>query len=141
MESAAEYAAAISLGNAGAVDRGEARWRLMSALENAFLLGQLLALPTLVEVANARSASAGESDLEESASWLEIDSGWPVIDSDGRKVGLVQQVLGDRETGAFEGVVVAASIATPAVRVPQSSISAIRNGELTLSVRDAELAQ
>jgi len=141
MESAAEYAAAISLGNAGAVDRGEARWRLMSALENAFLLGQLLALPTLAEVASARSPSTAESDLEASASWLEIDSGWPVIDSEGRKVGLVQRVLGDRETGAFEGVVVAASIATRAVRVPQSSISAIRDGEITLSVRGAELAQ
>jgi sporulation protein YlmC with PRC-barrel domain len=64
-----------------------------------------------------------------------------VIDSDGRKVGLVQRVLGDRETGAFEGVVVAANITAPAVRVPQSAISAIGGGEIALSVRGAELAQ
>lgn len=141
MESAAEYASAISFGNVGAADRGEARWRLMSALENAFLLGQLLALPTLAEVARARAASEPDSEIAGKGSWLQICAGWPVIDADGKKLGLVQRVLGDRDTGAFEGIDVAANIATAAQYVSAPSVSAIVGGEVKLSVRGAELGR
>jgi len=140
MQSAAEYAEAISSGNAGAVDRGEARWRLLSALESAFLLGQILALPTLVEIERARDPNATEPTLTEKGSWLEICAGWPVIDADGLNLGLVQRVLGDRDTGEFEGIDVAASITSPTLRVPPASISMIEAGEVKLSVPAAELA-
>ena len=141
MESAAEYAGAISHSNSGAVDRGEARWRLLSALECAFLLGQIIALPSLVEVARAWGSDDAESDVRDTASWLEICAGWPVIDTDGMKVGLVQRVLGDRDTGEFEGIDVAANSATPTMRVPPASISVIDAGEVKLSVRRADLAR
>jgi hypothetical protein len=49
MRSAAEYAAAIWHRNAGPVERGEARIYLLEALQCAFTLGQLLALPPLGE--------------------------------------------------------------------------------------------
>ena len=45
MASNADYANALDLRSAGPVDRGEVRWRLLDALEHAFELGQLLALP------------------------------------------------------------------------------------------------
>lgn len=140
MESAAEYAGAISHSSSGAVDRGEARWRLLSALECAFLLGQIIALPSLVEVARAWGGRAAESELADTASWLEICAGWPVIDTDGMKVGLVQRVLGDRDTGEFKGIDVAANSTTPTMRVPPSSISVIDAGEVKLSVQREELA-
>ena len=141
MESAAEYASAISLGNIGDVDRGEARWRLLSALENAFLLGQILALPTLVEIAQARNHGDPESALREKTSWLEVCPGWPVIDADGITVGLVQRVWGDRDTGEFEGIDVAPSLQAATVRVESASISTIDAGEIKLSVHAAELAR
>jgi hypothetical protein len=81
------------------------------------------------------------SEVADTASWLEICAGWPVIDTDGMKVGLVQRVLGDRDTGEFEGIDVAVNSATPTMRVPPASISVIDAGEVKLSVRRAELAR
>jgi hypothetical protein len=139
MTSSAEYANAIALGKAGAVDRGEARWRLLSALEDAFLLGQLLALPSLVEITRARDPGGRQSGLTDTTSWLAVRPGWPVIDADGVMVGLVQRALGDRDTGAFEGVEVASGIETATLQVPMSAIATIASGEIKLSVRGADL--
>ena len=83
MVSAADYAEAIRSRNAGPIDRGEARWRLLDALEHAYLLGQLLALPTLVEVARVRDKREDELPLETERSWLQIEPGCPVLDSEG----------------------------------------------------------
>jgi hypothetical protein len=139
MQSAAEYANAISRPHIGAGDRGEARWRILSALESAFELGQLLALPTLGEIARRRAHSS-ESSLVESASWLGIQPGWPVLDSDGICVGFVQRVHGDRDTGAFDGVEIASNLMTATFAVPAASVSAIEAGEIRLSVSRAEVA-
>lgn len=139
MTSSAEYANAIALGKAGAVDRGEARWRLLSALEDAFLLGQLLALPSLVEITRARDPDGRRSGLADATSWLAVRPGWPVIDADGTKVGLVLRVLGDPDIGAFDGVEVASGIETATLRVPTSAIATIAGCEIKLSVRSAEL--
>jgi hypothetical protein len=139
MTSSAEYANAIALGKAGAVDRGEARWRLLSALEDAFMLGQLLALPSLVEIAQARDPEGRGSGIADPTSWLAVRPGWPVIDADGMKVGLVLRVLGDRDTGAFEGVEVASGIETATLQVPTPAIATIAAGEIKLSVHGAEL--
>jgi hypothetical protein len=133
MESTAEYANAISISPTGAGDRGEARWRLLSALESAFALGQLIALPTLGEITNSRDESRA-SPLVASSSWLSITSGWPVLDRDGVCVGFVQRVRGDRETGAFEGVDVASSLATRGFDIPAGSVSSVEGGEVRLSI-------
>jgi len=138
MESAAEYANAISLRDAGPVDRGETRWRLLSALEHAFLLGQLVALPTLIEVANAHDAG-GDVEPAARASWLQICPGWPVRDCDGTKLGLVQRVRGDRDTGEFHGLDVTSDIASAIVQVPPAAVALIDAGEVGLSVRGSEL--
>jgi hypothetical protein len=139
MESAADYANAISLAHAGDVDRGEARWRLLSALDNALELGQLIALPTLADVARSRP-DVPRPPLMEGDSWLSVKSGWPVIDSDGISVGFVQRVRGDRDTGEFEGVDVASSVATRTFSISASSVSAIEAGEIRLSISRADLS-
>jgi hypothetical protein len=138
MESAAEYANAIGLRDAGPVDRGEARWRLLSALECAFLLGQLVAVPTLAAVVHAREA---EPEIESSggASWLRIEPGWPVRDCDGVTVGLVQRVRGDRETGELAGIDVSSGIAAAIVAVPARAVASVDAGEVLLSVTAAGL--
>jgi hypothetical protein len=133
MESSAEYANAISISPTGAGDRGEARWRLLSALESAFALGQLIALPTLGEITSSRDESLA-SPFVAASSWLSITSGWPVLDRDGICVGFVQRVRGDRETGEFEGVDVASSLATGAFGIPAGSVSSVEGGEVRLSI-------
>jgi len=139
MESAAEYAGAISLRDAGPADRGEARWRLLSALERAFLLGQLVALPSLVEIVDARDESA-DAEPAAGASWLHIEAGWPVRDRDGLTVGLVQRVRGDRDTGELQGLDVSPGIASAIVAVPASALGLVDAGEVRLSVRGSDLA-
>lgn len=139
MKSAAEYAAAIGARPVGAVDRGEARWRFVDALQRAFLLGQLLALPTLCEATRIRRDYDEEVPLAEHPSWLQIATGWPVFDRDGVPLGLVYRVCGDRDTGAFEGVDIAPSVASAGVHIPPSAIAAIGRGEIKLSVAKAEL--
>ena len=139
MVSAADYAEAIRSRNAGPIDRGEARWRLLDALEHAYLLGQLLALPTLVEVARVRDKREDELPLETERSWLQIEPGCPVLDSEGVRVGAVQRVRGDRETGAFEGLDVDPGIASAFVRVPARAVATIGAAEIRLSVRRDDL--
>jgi hypothetical protein len=130
MASAAEVAAASWSPNASASGRGEMRWRLLEALQRAFLLGQLLALPTLCEI---------DLPSTEGSSWLQIGRGWPVLDRDGVNLGLVDRVLGDRGTGEFEGLDVGASISSRPLRVPAGVVAEIDEGEVKLSVTRAEL--
>ncbi len=139
MKSAAEYAEAIGARHVGAVDRGEARWRLVDALQHAYLLGQLLALPTLCEAARVRQDHDEHLPLAEHPSWLQIGPGWPVVDRDGVALGLVYRVCGDRDTGEFEGVDVAPSLGSADVHIPPGAIATIGRGEIKLSVAKAEL--
>jgi hypothetical protein len=139
MKSAAEYAEAIGTRHVGAVDRGEARWRFVDALQHAFLLGQLLALPTLCEAARVRQDHDEHLPLAEHPSWLQIGPGWPVVDRDGVALGLVYRVRGDRDTGEFEGVDIAPSVGSADVHIPPAAIETIGRGEIKLSVTKAEL--
>jgi hypothetical protein len=140
MKTAADYAAGIWLRNAGPVDRGEVRWRLLDALEHAFTLGQLLALPSLVEVARVRQDRDEGLPLGRDASWLQIGRGWPVLDRDGVILGLVHRVCGDRATGEFAGVDLARSIASAELHIEPGVIAEIGLGEIRLSVSGKELA-
>jgi len=139
MASAADYAEAIRRRNAGPVDRGEARWRLLDALDHAYLLGQLLALPSLCEVVRVRDEREGELAPGEERSWLHVDAGWPVVDSEGARVGPVRRVRGDRTTGAFEGLEVDPGVASRELFVPPAAIAKIGAAEIRLSVRRDEL--
>jgi hypothetical protein len=139
MKSAAEYAAAVGTRHVGAVDRGEARWRFVDALQQAFLLGQLLAVPTLVEAARVRRDSDEHLPLTEHPSWLQIEPGWSVADRDGVVLGLVYRVCGDRDTGEFDGVDIASSVGSAGVHIPPAAIETIGRGQIKLSVTKAEL--
>jgi hypothetical protein len=139
MKSAAEYAQAIGTRHVGAVDRGEARWRFVDALQHAFLLGQLLALPTMCEAARVRQDHDEHLPLAEHPSWLQIGPGWPVVDRDGVALGLVYRVCGDRDTGEFDGVDIAPSVGSADVHIPPAAIETIGRGEIKLSVAKAEL--
>ena len=140
MKSAADYAAGIWVRNAGPIDRGEVRWRLLDALQHAFDLGQLLALPSLVEVARVRQDRDEGLPLGPDASGLQIGAGWPVLDRDRVLLGLVVRVCGDRVTGEFAGVDVASSIATAELHVEPTVIASIGMGEIKLSVPKNELS-
>jgi hypothetical protein len=140
MRSAADYAAAIGRRDAGPVERGEARVYLLAALQHAFTLGQLLAMPTLAEIERVREDRDAGLPLGRHASWLQIGPGWPVLDSDGETVGLVHRVCGDRDTGRFEGVDVSQGLGRAGLHVPAETIAEIGAGQIRLSVATAALS-
>ena len=140
MRNAADYAAAIGRRNAGPVDRGEARSYLLEALQHAFTLGQLLALPTLAEIESVRRDRVAGLPLGKHASWLQIGPGWPVIDSEGERIGLVYRVYGDRITGQFAGVDVSHSVGSTGLHVPADAIAEIEAGQIRLSIARVALS-
>ena len=139
MRAEADYAA-IWHRNAGPVERGEARGHLLEALQHAFTLGQLLALPTLAEIERVRQDREDGLPLGRHASWLQIGPGWPVLDSEGETIGLIYRVCGDRATGRFDGVDVSHGVGSSGLHVPAEAILEIGAGRLRLSVPEAALS-
>lgn len=132
MTSAAEYACAILRPGLGPVDRGEVRWRLLDALGRALALGQVVALPTLLEVVRAHHPRGERVPLAAGLSWLEIELGWHVRDNTGAPLGRVVRVRGDRTAGVFEGIDVAAASDRADVAVPADQIATIAHEEVVL---------
>jgi sporulation protein YlmC with PRC-barrel domain len=60
-------------------------------------------------------------------SWLLIEKGWPVYDASGKKIGSVDEVLGDGQTGIFHGLMVDGK------EILADDIAEIREGEIRLS--------
>lgn len=133
MQADADYAAQVGMRGAGPVERGEARAHLLNALQRAFVLGQLLAVPTLVEVERVAQDRGEDLPLSESPSWLQIGPGWVVLDANGARIGNVVRVCGDRSTGAFEGLDVAGSVESAGRHIAPGEIAAIRRGEIQLA--------
>ena len=113
---------------------------LLEALQHAFTLGQLLALPTLAEIERVRDDREAGLSLGSHPSWLQIGSGWPVLDSEGETIGLVYRVCGDRATGQFDGVDVAHSVGSAGLHVPAAAIAEIEAGQIRLRVTRAALS-
>jgi hypothetical protein len=132
MTSAAEYAVALLRPDLGPVDRGEVRWRLLDALGQAIDLGQVLAMPSLLDVVSTQRRRRGDVPFDDGRTWLEIDPGWVVFDRDRRKVGTVGSVRGDRITGELDGIDVATAADRPDVVVTPDEIATIGTGEIVL---------
>ena len=60
-------------------------------------------------------------------SWLLVEKGWPVYDVNGKKVGKVDEVLGDEQTDIFHGLLVDGE------EVLAERVGEIREGEVHLS--------
>ncbi len=60
-------------------------------------------------------------------SWLLIEPGWPVYDPEGKKVGRVDEVLGDGQSGIFHGLMVGGD------EILSERVTDIREGEIHLS--------
>jgi rRNA processing protein Gar1 len=60
-------------------------------------------------------------------SWLLVEPGWTVYDADGKKVGKVDEVLGDEQTDIFHGLKVDGD------EVLAERVAEIREGEVHLS--------
>jgi rRNA processing protein Gar1 len=59
-------------------------------------------------------------------SWLLIEPGWPVFDRDEKRVGKVDEVLGDEQSGIFHGLIVRGD------EILSERVAEIREGEIHL---------
>ena len=59
-------------------------------------------------------------------SWLLAERGWSVVDAGGKKVGTVDEVLGDEQTDIFHGLIVDGE------EILAERIGQIREGEIRL---------
>jgi sporulation protein YlmC with PRC-barrel domain len=60
-------------------------------------------------------------------SWLLVEPGWTVVDSQGSKVGKVEEVLGDEQTDIFHGLRVNGDT------ILSERVAEIHEGEIRLS--------
>lgn len=65
--------------------------------------------------------------MSDPVSWLLVEPGWTVLDGAGEKVGKVDEVLGDEQSGIFHGLVVGGD------EVLAERIAEIREGEIRLT--------
>jgi rRNA processing protein Gar1 len=59
-------------------------------------------------------------------SWLMVEPGWTVVDAHGKKVGKVDEVLGDEQIDIFHGLVVSGET------VLSDQVAEIHEGEVRL---------
>jgi hypothetical protein len=66
------------------------------------------------------------------ASWLVVEPGWKVVDSDGNEVGRVEQVVGDPNADIFSGLLISTGLFTGHRYVPSEDVGAINEGRIHL---------
>jgi hypothetical protein len=65
--------------------------------------------------------------MADPVSWLLIEPGWIVVDKNGKRVGRVKEVLGEREADIWDGLTVSGDY------VPAEDVAEIVEGRITLS--------
>jgi len=60
-------------------------------------------------------------------SWLMVEPGWTVVDAHGKKVGKVDEVLGDEQIDIFPGLLVSGE------KILADQVAEIHEGEVRLS--------
>ena len=76
--------------------------------------------------------------MSDPVSWFVIEPGWEVVGSDGKKVGTVEEVVGDSAEDIFNGLAVSIGLERPRY-VPAEQVEAITDGRVRLSLSAAEV--
>lgn len=76
--------------------------------------------------------------MPDPVAWLVVERGWEVVSSDGEKVGVVDEVLADRNADIFDGLAVDPGLLKTPKYVPAERVGEIVEGRLTLELTKAE---
>jgi hypothetical protein len=114
----------------------EACDQLVQAVGIAYTLGQLVAMPTLVQRVRLAGYRAHPSD---DVPLTAISTGWLVVDRDDKPVGTVLRLEGEPSLGTVTGVVVSSSVQSRERRVRSDQIHKVETGLVRLRVRNDEL--
>jgi uncharacterized protein YrrD len=72
--------------------------------------------------------------------WLALESGTPIVSSDGEQIGKVGDVIADREKDIFSGITFKPGLLDGAVFVPADRIEELTSTEVKLSISAADAA-
>ena len=71
-------------------------------------------------------------------SWLLIERGWKVIDTDGEEVGTVEETVGDSSRDIFNGLTITHGLLAHGRYVPAEQVAEITEGCVRLGLRKEE---
>jgi len=72
-------------------------------------------------------------------SWLLVEPGWKVVDSEGNDVGRVEEVVGDSNADIFSGLSVSIGLLKGHRYVPSEEVERITEGEIHLKLTRDQL--
>jgi len=72
-------------------------------------------------------------------SWMLIEQGWTVTDSDGSDVGRVDEVLGDESADIFNGLQILTGAIARSTYVPAEQVGEIVEGRVQLRLTKEQL--
>jgi hypothetical protein len=72
--------------------------------------------------------------MSDPVSWLLIESGWSVVDSDGHELGKVEETVGDSGRDIFNGLTIGTGLLKKGRYVPAEKVAEITEGCVRLSI-------
>jgi hypothetical protein len=67
-------------------------------------------------------------------SWMVIEHGWSVVDSEGDEVGRIDEVLGDEDADIFNGLQILTGVLGKKTYVPAEDVGEIVEGRVQLQL-------
>jgi uncharacterized protein YrrD len=71
-------------------------------------------------------------------SWLALETGTPIVSSDGEQIGKVSDVVADRQKDIFSGITFKPGLLDTPVFVPADNIGDLTDNEVTLTISAAD---
>jgi Uncharacterized protein conserved in bacteria (DUF2171) len=72
-------------------------------------------------------------------SWFMIEPGWTVVDSTGREIGSVDEVVGDSSDDIFNGLSISESLLGRPRYVPSEQVAEITDGRVELALSKEQI--
>ena len=77
--------------------------------------------------------------MADPVSWMVIEQGWSVVDSDGEDAGRIDEVLGDESADIFNGLAILTGALAKRVYVPAERVGEIVEGRVQVLLTKDEL--
>jgi hypothetical protein len=137
MHTCIEFAGGLRSKAQSHIQLREACDEIVRALGRAYTLGQLVAMPTLVErlqLSGYRAHPSGPVPVGA------IEVGWPVLDRTGMRIGTVTRLEGEPALGDITGFVISLGPTSADRRVRVDQLQSIERGVVRLAATAADLA-
>src|SRR5438132_11857600 len=77
--------------------------------------------------------------MSDPVSWFMIEPGWQVVDSGGKEIGVVDEIVGDSSDDIFNGLSISTSLLGKPRYVPSEQVATITEGRVQLKLSKAQV--